>query len=152
MKKWLPTASLLGMLALSPCHAGDDAEKKFAELDGTWTLVKMEIDGKSFLGKGDRWPDLIIKDGRVGFGADGAPGAASWLLAKVVDPTKKPKAVTIAWGEDVTFYGIYVVDGDELRVCGNGVDTALEKNPEALRPKEFDSTKGLLLAFKRQKP
>jgi uncharacterized protein (TIGR03067 family) len=151
MKKWLPTASLLGMLAFSPCHAGDGAEKKFAELHGTWTLMKMEIEGKSFLGKDDRWPDLIIKDGNVGFGADDAPRAASWPLAKVVDPTKKPKTVTVPWGEDVTFYGIYVVDGDELRVCGNGVDTALEKNPEALRPKEFDSTKGVLLVFKRQK-
>ena len=48
-------------------------------------------------------------------------------------------------------YGIYDVKGDELRVCGDGVDTATEKNPEARRPKEFDSNKGLLLVFKREK-
>jgi hypothetical protein len=33
----------------------------------------------------------------------------------------------------------------------DGVDTAMEKNPEALRPKEFDSNKGLSLVFKRDK-
>ena len=31
------------------------------------------------------------------------------------------------------------------------LDTATEKNPEGRRPKEFDSNKGLLLVFKREK-
>src|SRR5207302_3387482 len=46
----------------------------------------------------------------------------------------------------------YEVKGDELRVCGDAVDTAQEKDVEARRPKEFDSNKGLLLVFKRENP
>jgi hypothetical protein len=51
----------------------------------------------------------------------------------------------------ITFYGIYEVKGDELRVCGDGVDTASENNPEGRRPKKYDSKEGLLLVFKRDK-
>jgi hypothetical protein len=51
----------------------------------------------------------------------------------------------------VTTGGLCEVDGDELRVCGDGVDAAGEKNPEARRPKKFDSKEGLLLVFKREK-
>ena len=41
--------------------------------------------------------------------------------------------------------------GDDLRVCGDGVDTAAEKDPEGRRPKKFDSSEGLLIVFKRVK-
>ena len=37
--------SLLAMLAFTAGHAGGQDEKKFAELDGTWTIIKMEIEG-----------------------------------------------------------------------------------------------------------
>jgi uncharacterized protein (TIGR03067 family) len=72
-------------------------------------------------------------------------------LAKVLDVSKKPKHITLPLEGAIKFYGIYEVVGDELRVCGDGVDTATEKNPEGRRPKKFDSTKGLLIVFKRQK-
>jgi hypothetical protein len=39
-----------------------------------------------------------------------------------------------------------------LYVCGDGVDTAQEKNPEGRRPKQFKSSEGLLLVFKRTSP
>jgi uncharacterized protein (TIGR03067 family) len=151
MKRWFLAVSLLAMLAFSQCHAGGDARKRFAELEGTWTLVKMELGGKSILEKGERWPPLIIKDGKADFNVKGAPKAAPWQLAKVLNPSKKPKTVTVTYEGKVTFYGIYEVKGNELRVCGDGVDTAMENNPEARRPKEFDSKKGLLLVFKRHK-
>jgi len=38
-----------------------------------------------------------------------------------------------------------------LRICGDGVETATEKNPETRRPKKFDSKEGLLLIFNREK-
>jgi uncharacterized protein (TIGR03067 family) len=72
-------------------------------------------------------------------------------LSKFLDPSMKPKTITYPYEGKITFYGIYEVKGDELRVCGDGVDTATEKKAEARRPKAFDSNKGLLLVFKREK-
>ena len=147
-KRVLPVL-FVALLALGLCHAGDGPKNEFAELEGTWTIVKMEIEGKSLLEKNEKWK-LVIKDGKVT--ADGKNRSQEALqLAKILDPGKKPKTVTLPYEGKVTFYGIYEVKGDELRVCGDGVDTASEKNPEARRPKKFDSKEGLLLVFKREK-
>ena len=141
--------SLLAMLAFTAGHAGGQDEKKFAELDGTWTIIKMEIEGRSLLEKDEKWK-LIIKDGKVTSDAKDAPKEGV-DLSKFLDPTKKPKTITYPYEGKITFYGIYEVKGDELHVCGDGVDTATEKNPEARRPKKLDSKQGLLLVFKRAK-
>ena len=141
--------SLLAMSAFTAGHAGGKDGKKFAELDGTWTIIKMEIEGKSLLEKGEKWK-LIIKDGKVTSDAKDAPKEAV-DLSKFLDPSKKPKTITYPYEGKITFYGIYEVKGDELHVCGDGVDTATEKNPEARRPKKFESEEGLLLVFKRDK-
>jgi uncharacterized protein (TIGR03067 family) len=137
------------MLAFTAGDAAGQDGKKLAELDGTWTIIKMEIDGKSLLEEGEKWK-LIIKDGKVTSDAKDAPKEAV-NLSKFLDPSKEPKTVTYPYEGRITFYGIYEVKGDELRVCGDGVDTATEKNPEARRPKKLDSKEGLLLVFKREK-
>jgi uncharacterized protein (TIGR03067 family) len=126
-----------------------DADKKLAELDGTWMIVKMEIEGRSLLEKGEKWK-MIIKDGKVTTDAKGAP-KETVDLTKHLEPAKKPKTITYPYEGKITFYGIYEVKGGELRVCGDAVDTATEKKPEARRPKKFDSKQGLLLVFKRVK-
>jgi uncharacterized protein (TIGR03067 family) len=136
-------------LVLVAGHVGGQDGKKFADLEGTWVIVKLESQGKSLLEKGEKWK-ITIKDGKLTSDAKGGPKEAA-DLAKFLDPSKKPKTVTYPYEGKLVFYGIYEVKGDELRVCGDGVDTATEKNPEARRPKEFDSNKGLLLVFKRVK-
>jgi uncharacterized protein (TIGR03067 family) len=118
-----------------PAAAGDDLKKELAKLEGTWTLTRMESSGKSLLEKNEPTHRFVIKSG----------------LSKYIDATKKPMAVTIPVEITVRFYGIFEVTGNELRLCGDLVDTAQEKNPESRRPKEFDSNKGLLLVFKREK-
>jgi uncharacterized protein (TIGR03067 family) len=148
MVKRFLTVSLLWTLAFGRCYADDAVKKELAKLEGTWTLVKMEINGKSLLKK-DEKTKLIIKDGKVTSDAkDTSKNATD--LSKILDPSRKPKTVTLPY-EEAVFYGIYEIKGDELRVCGDGVDTAREKNPEARRPKAFDSKKGVLLVFKREK-
>jgi uncharacterized protein (TIGR03067 family) len=149
MRKWLVGVLSLAILPLFLDQASGRDEKKFAELEGTWTIVKMEAAGKSLLEKGEKWK-LIIKDGKVTSDAKDAPKEGK-ELAKYLDPRKKPKTITIPYEGKLVFYGIYEVKGDRLRVCGDGVDTAQEKKPEGRRPKEFDSNKGLLLVFKRDK-
>jgi uncharacterized protein (TIGR03067 family) len=130
--------------------AADVSNNQFAELQGTWVIVKMEMNGKSLLKKDEKW-QIVVEDGKGSFiKPDGAKGKPMHL-AKVLDSSRKPKTVTAAYEDKLTFYGIYEVKGDELRVCGDGVDTATEKNPEARRPRKFDSKEGLLFVFKRAK-
>lgn len=150
MTKRVLMVSFVALLALGLCYSGDQPKARFAELEGTWVIVKMEIDGKSLLEKDEKWK-VIIKDGKATFSPKSDPKAEPVLLAKVLDTSKKAKTVTVAYEGKLTFYGIYEVKGDELRVCGDGVDTATEKNPEARRPKKIDSKDGLLLVFKREK-
>ena len=137
-------ALVVWLLPLPQGRADDAKKKELTKLEGTWKLVKAEINGKSVLEKEDK-PKLIIKDGKWTNGPK-----AAMELSKILDSSKKPKTVTFPY-EEAVFYGIYEVNGDTLRVCGDGVDTGREKNPEARRPKEFDSKKGLLLVFKREK-
>jgi uncharacterized protein (TIGR03067 family) len=132
-------------------RADDATKKELARLEGTWVLVKMEIEGRSLLEKDKPWPKLVIKDGKARFDAKNAPEEEAVVLAKVLGPSRKPKTVTVPYEGKVTFYGIYEVDGDQLRVCGDGVDTGQEKDPEARRPKKCDSKEGLLLVFRRAK-
>jgi uncharacterized protein (TIGR03067 family) len=134
--------------AVGQGRADDTAKKELARLEGTWVLVKMEIEGRSLLDKDRPWPKLVIKDGKARFDAK---EAETIPLTKVLDLSRKPKTVTVPYEGKVTFYGIYEVVGDELHVCGDGVDTAQEKDPEARRPRKFDSKEGLLLIFKREK-
>jgi uncharacterized protein (TIGR03067 family) len=141
--------SLAAMLAVSAGNAVGADDNKLAELDGTWTISKMEIEGRSLLEKDERWR-LVIKGGKVTSDAKNAPKQAV-DLAKFLDASKKPKTLTYPYEGQITFYGIYEVKGDELRVCGDAVDTATEKRPEARRPRKFDSKQGLLLIFKRKK-
>jgi uncharacterized protein (TIGR03067 family) len=142
--------SLVGLLCSDLGQAGDARKAEFAKLEGTWVIVKMEVNGKSLLEKDKPEPKLIIKDGKIT--SDDRRGPKGGLeLAKVLDPSKKPKTVTLSLEGNVKFYGIYEVQGDELRVCGDGVDTSQELNPGGRRPKKFDSNEGLLLVFKRQK-
>jgi uncharacterized protein (TIGR03067 family) len=110
----------------------------------------MEINRQSYLEQGEKWK-LVIKDWTATFSTENATKAESLLLAKMLNTSKRPKTITLPFGEMFTFYGIYEVVGDELRVCGVGVDSETELKPEARRPKELDGKEGLLLVFKREK-
>jgi uncharacterized protein (TIGR03067 family) len=155
MTKWFLTVVLVGMLAFSLSQAAVQPKNQFAKLDGTWTIVKMEIQGKSLLEK-DGKGKLIIKDGKVTSDGEGAPKDA-YELSKILDPSKDPKQLTIPNFEGgdpkkgVTLIAIYEVVGDELRVCAQAVETAKLKEREEERPKAFDSKQGVLLIFKREK-
>lgn len=133
----------------------DPGREEFAKFDGTWTLIKMEVEGKSLLEKREK-AKLVIKDGKVTSDAKEAP-EDGLELSKILDPSKKPKQITVPnfLGGDpkkgVTAIGIYELNGDELRICVEGVETANLKKREKERPTAFDSQQGLLLVFKRVK-
>ena len=144
--------SVLGVLAaLSVSHGApitDAMKKEIAKFEGTWTIVKMEANGKSLLEKNQ--PKIVIKDGKVTSDPKGDP-EQTVELAKILDPSKKLKTITLPLEGQIRFYGIYELKGDELRICGEGVDITQEKNPESRRPKKFDSEEGLLIVLQRKK-
>ena len=84
MITWLLAILSLGTFPINTPQVGDKDEKKFAELEGTWTIVKMEIEGKSLLEKNEKW-EVIIKDGRATLAPKKDPDAKPILLAKVLD-------------------------------------------------------------------
>jgi uncharacterized protein (TIGR03067 family) len=149
-------ATVAAVVLLAAAEAREDAVKtEWAALEGTWTLTKMEANGKSLLKKGERPPKLVIKNGKIS--AKGGPkGAAEDFPVPRLDPKRKPKWVTIPnfKGGDpakgVTAIGIYELKGDVLRVCVQAVETARLKERAKERPKTFDSSRGLLLVFKRR--
>jgi len=69
-----------------------NGRKKFAELEGRWTIVKREIEGKSLLKQDEKW-QLIVKDGRLMFDGKQNPKGAE-DLSKFLDTSKRPKTVT----------------------------------------------------------
>jgi uncharacterized protein (TIGR03067 family) len=158
--RWLLTLALLALAAWPAAAQENKADgavkKELAKLEGTWTIVKMEVSNKSLLEKDKPEAKLVIKDGKVTSDAKETP-ADDADLSKILDPSKKPKQITIPNFEGgdpkkgVTLIGIYELSGNELRVCVQVVETANLKEREKERPTAFDSKQGVLLVFKREK-
>jgi uncharacterized protein (TIGR03067 family) len=144
--------SFLVTLALTAGHSAGQDGKKLAELEGTWTIVKMQLHDHSLLEQGETWK-LVIKDGKLSTDYGNA-GKEAVALSKILDPSKQPRTITLPSERGFSFYGIYEVKGDELRVCGDGVHKDTKENPESRRPKEFSTKTGtfrLFFVFKREK-
>src|SRR5262249_53450879 len=158
---------IVSVLAACLLLAADNPEDKalkqeWKRLEGTWTLTKMEANGKSLLEKDKPVPKVVIKDGKIRSDSTeaekGKTDEEELDSTKVqLDPTRKPKTITIPnyHGGDpaagVTLIGIYELEGDELKVCAEAVETAKLKEREKDRPTAFDSKQGLLLVLKREK-
>ena len=132
-------------LVLAFAQPTEEAQK---QLQGTWTAIKGERDGKAaddvvghrLFFTGNRF-QIQSKDGKL-------------LYAGTVrvDPSTKPAAIDFAHTEGVlqgqAWKGIYALDGDMLAICDNA------PNPAKGRPTAFVAKTGsgyVLIAFKRTK-
>jgi uncharacterized protein (TIGR03067 family) len=144
--------TVLAVLFTGVCCAADakdDAIKKEMDrLQGTWTLVSIEEDGKKQpFPEGGKMQVLFTKDKMTAGTSAGDKLDASYTI----DPTKKPAHLDITPsdgpGKGKVVPHIYVIEKDELKLC-----QATEGSQE--RPKEFATKKGdkaILLIFKREK-
>jgi uncharacterized protein (TIGR03067 family) len=134
---------------LFACLAGaqEAAKKDLAALQGKWVMVALEVDGK--LVPEDKIKDtfLIIKDNTYTTEVKGKSHETTFTL----DPAKKPKAIDMVFTEgdkkDRVLRGIYMIEGDTLKVC-RGLQ------PDQERPTEFGTwpnTNLFLVTWKRQK-
>jgi uncharacterized protein (TIGR03067 family) len=131
-------------------------KREWRKLEGTWTVTKMEVEGKSLLEKGKPVPKFTIKDGKITSDAKDVPRDEKRDSSTIkLDPGRKPKTITIPnfHGGDpkkgITLIGIYELKGDELKVCAQEVETAKLKERERERPKAFDSKQGVLVILRR---
>lgn len=129
--------------------AADDAQKDKAKLQGTWNVTKVEARGQA---KDDNENHQLI------FAGDELTvkqGDDLKIKAKIkLDATKKPMQIDVEIFESPkeelkgkTGLGIYMFDGDTLKLCIN-------QPGEAERPKEFSAqldTKSIVLTCQKQK-
>jgi uncharacterized protein (TIGR03067 family) len=148
--RWLASVTcwlILGAwLVPALAQPAEDAGRK---LQGTWTAVQAERDGKS--------ADDVVGN-RLSFAGsrfqiqakDGKPLFAGTFQA---NSTAKPAAIDFQHTEGAmkgkAWKGIYAVDGDTLRVCDNA------PSPDKGRPAAFEAKSGsghVFITFKRAKP
>jgi uncharacterized protein (TIGR03067 family) len=104
--------------------SGQDAKKELDDLQGEWTMLSRETNGKTSTNtnwkltiKGDDWKVTRPNDD------------VSALQATIkLDPSKKPKEINLG-----NLPGIYKLEGDNLTFCRPA------QSANADRPKEFNS-------------
>jgi uncharacterized protein (TIGR03067 family) len=139
----LALALLLGA-ALPP---KDDAQNDLDQLQGSWTMVLLFINGDEVAADQVKTGALVVDGGeyRPKLGANAADTTIK------VDSSKTPKAIdfthTTGPQKGTTLKGIYKIERDELTIC-----RGLTEGED--RPTEFSAPKGsglLLVVWKRSK-
>jgi uncharacterized protein (TIGR03067 family) len=143
MFRTIASFAILTLSLTATARAKEPNDKKApAELQGTWKLVALEIDGKPFdLNKSE--PRWIIKDNKVQYGGED-------LAVLTADATTTPRSIDLAFlAPKATYEAIYVVEKDNLKICLNARSAGVKE-----RPQEFstDGKENLrLLVFERDK-
>ena len=115
---------------LTQPNGADSAKKDLERLQGTWTMAALEVDGKdvgmdkvqgtTLTIKGDKYMVKVKDDVRT--------------CVIRLDPGKKPHAIDMIFSEpgsaNKEHKGIYVIDGDTLKIC-RGL------NADQQRPEQF---------------
>jgi uncharacterized protein (TIGR03067 family) len=158
MKKWVtPVLVLVALMGADAPRDKVDQEKN--ALEGTWVVVKAELDGEAF---------RPLEDAKFVF-SKGTLKVEEWgdweKVTLKLDPSRDPKHVDFIpakGGEKERSQGIYQLRGDTLKLCMAANDaegTATKGKPEDAgkgratvkpRPRQFDSKQGFLLTLKRE--
>jgi uncharacterized protein (TIGR03067 family) len=133
---------LTSALSFVGANQGSQPSKEAAKLEGVWTVVSMERDGKAspektikgmmFVFKGNH---LVIKKGRREIGA----GTIK------INTSSSPHSVDYREGKDIISpydCAIFQIDDSTLKWC-----TTADRSK---RPTAFDSKQGLLFVLKRK--
>jgi uncharacterized protein (TIGR03067 family) len=102
----------VGLLLVADAPTQDATKQDKEKLQGTWTVVSFERDGKQFTAKD-------IKNLKWTFAADKITWSDGDDFLYKLDPTKKPKAIDLQFPENKNEIteGIYALEGDDLKVC-----------------------------------
>ncbi len=105
-------------LTLAPQPAQDAAAKKdLAALQGSWTLVAMEVEGKAVEADKLRGTTLTIKDNQYTL----VTRQGQHKVEITLDPAARPRAIDMKFldgpNKDRVGRGIYEIDGNTFKVC-----------------------------------
>jgi uncharacterized protein (TIGR03067 family) len=139
--------ALLALVALTSGPAADAATKDREAVQGTWTVVEAEQDGEpldrikgnTLVIDGDKFT-IKTKTSDLKGTFELHPG----IMPKGMDLTHTQGAV-----EGRTWYAIYSLDGDDLKIC------YADPNPDKQRPNDFATKPGsslLRVTLKRGEP
>jgi len=135
------TGTLVAVLLLAGAVAAQDGNKKeISLLDGEWSMVSGQADGrdmpKEFVNTGKR----VAKDGEVTIMI---AGQVFFKAKFTIDATKKPKTIdyvmTEGFTKGKTQLGIYELDGDTVKFCFAA--------PDKERPTDFTAKEGSQRTF-----
>jgi uncharacterized protein (TIGR03067 family) len=139
-------ASVLAVTLVMPAvdqRANASAREGPAELQGTWKLVSLEINGTAtaFTDAAPRW---VIKGNKVRYG-----GAE--LASLTSDATATPKIIDLEFLTPKKAYeGIYTVEKDTLQICFSTQTEGAKERPQVFSTKDREDWR--LLVFQRDKP
>jgi RNA polymerase sigma factor (sigma-70 family) len=137
---------LLLRLRREPDRLAEDRER----LQGTWKMVKAEVNGREATEDEIKKGSMIVKGDEMTMTR---PDGFSTRVDYTIDPWQKLKELDFVPQDGPenekgkTFRGIYRLEGDRLTVCLAG--------PDMERPTEFKTAEGttvMLLTFKREAP
>src|SRR5262249_35638681 len=131
---------LIVMVGLTLIPTQDNAAKKdLAAMEGSWTLVSMEVDGKEVPPDKLQGATLTIRGNKYALVTRGKQHDVEITL----DAGKTPKVIDMKFldgpNKDRVGKGIYQLDGNTLKIC-RGLD------PQQERPGSF-KTKGQVNYF-----
>ncbi len=132
---------VVGIMAVvcSPYVGASDAP---AELQGTWKLVSVERDGEPAQ-QLHRQPRLVIK------GSAATHSGANFATVSA-DAGASPKLIDLLCSDpDRTYEGIYLIDGDTLKICLNAETDGAKDRPDDFVVKGHEKRR--LLVFERDK-
>ena len=140
MVGFVVAASVIGAGPAQENKSGEDDAKK---LQGTWSVVAFEQNGKKLSNDEVKIMKVVIEGSTLTI-HDGKLMKAEAKFK--LDPSKKPKQVDLTMGKDDLF-GIYELNGDNFRMC-----TRDDKRPTEFTPKPKGTpATTTLLVLKRQK-
>jgi uncharacterized protein (TIGR03067 family) len=126
--------------------AGPPAEARAAEapaeLQGTWKLVSVEIQGTS-RDLTDGSPRWVIKGNKVRYGGDE-------IALLTANAAAEPKIIDVEFLTPKKVYeGIYTVEKDTLKICLNNQTEGVKERPNGFSTKDRENWR--LLVFERDK-
>jgi uncharacterized protein (TIGR03067 family) len=133
-------------LSVAAAPKEDAAKADRDKIQGVWTVVSLELRGNEAPADDTKDFKLEFKGDKVFFTAGKVNHEGTFKL----DPTTKPKGIDIIPSDGPekgkTQLGIYLFEGDTLKICGADADKE--------RPKEFTTKKGsgqMVVVLKRAK-